>query len=460
MASRSINVGELIDTGKMSAFQYWVLALCICVNFIDGYDVQSMAYVGPAIVKGWHVSKAVITPALTSGVVGTVIGTLALGPLADIFGRRKVILYCLVLACLGSFGTIFCHSIWALTTLRFITGLGIGGSYPNAVSLTSEYSSRRSQALMVVGAVCGNSAGGAIGGSIAAGIIPAFGWESVFFVGGLIPLALLPLLYFQLPESVRFLIIKQRQPGEVARLVGRMRPQLGITAETRFHIEEVRTEKASVGELFTGNRSSMTLLVWAMWFTNLIGMFFLSTWLPTVTNDAGLSVERAVMAASLLHMGGIIGCLGFGLVVRRLNPCGAISAFYFSGAVSIVLLGMVASQPSAVLIMAFIAGFCVIGSQISANAVTTRLYPTSIGATGMSWAFGIGRAGSMLGPMLGGLLLSFKLDVQSLFLVAAVPGTLAALSAFMLMRNSAARANMKAYDEQQSAFMAEEKQAL
>ena len=432
MAARSVDVGELIDAGRLGAFQYWVVALCVLVTFMDGFDVQAISYVAPAIIHGWHVSPAAFSAALAAGVFGTVIGTLCLSPLADYLGRRWVIIGCTGFIGLCSLATMAADSMTSLTLLRFATGLGIGGAYPNAIALTSEYSSRRYQALLVVIAVCGNSFGGVVGGTVAASIIAAHGWASIFLVGGLLPLALVPVLIWQLPESLRFLIVKRRPRAQIAAVMRRLAP--GADPAASYIVTEEARAGLPVQHLFTDGRARMTLLIWCMWFMNLVGMFFVSSWLPTVANDAGLSIQRAVLAGSLFHAGGIVGCLCFGRLVITRNPCATLGTFYFLGAVSIALLGMVTAAPSLVLVAAAFAGLCVIGAQNSSNAVTARLYPTFIGATGIGWAFGIGRLGSIVGPLAGGILLSLQLGTERLFLVAALPGLIAALAAFTLMR--------------------------
>jgi AAHS family 4-hydroxybenzoate transporter-like MFS transporter len=220
----------------------------------------------------------------------------------------------------------------------------------------------------------------------------------------------------------------------------RLVPKTVIAADTRFVIVEEQASGVAVGKLFADGRALMTSLVWCMWFMNLIGMFFVQSWLPTVVNDAGLPVSRAVLAGALFQGGGIIGCLCFCRVALSINACAALGCFYLLGAVSIAVLGRVADAPVLVLVGALCAGIFVPGAQISANAVTTRLYPTVIGATGISWAFGIGRTGSMLGPLLGGVLLSLQLSLPTMFLIASIPGVIAAASAFLLIFNTAGRA--------------------
>jgi AAHS family 4-hydroxybenzoate transporter-like MFS transporter len=438
MSAQVLDVGDLLDTGRLRGFQYLVVVLCVLVTFIDGFDVQAISYVAPAIIHSWHISPAAFSPAIAAGVLGTVLGTLCLGPVADRAGRRWVIIVCTAAVGLSSFATMAADGILSLTILRFITGLGIGGAYPNAIALTSEYSSRRTQALLVVIAVCGNSMGGVIGGAVSASLISTFGWKAVFFAGGVLALALVPLLIWLLPESLRFLLIKQRPRGQIAAIVRRLAPS--ITPDTQFLVTEDNRPGLPIRHLFTDGRSRMTLLIWLMWFMNLVGMFFVSSWLPTVANEAGLSIERAVLAGSLYHFGGIFGCLFFGRIVASVNPCAALGTFYFLGAVSIALLGTVTGAPSLVLVAALATGVCVIGAQNSSNAVTARLYPTFIGSTGIGWAFGIGRIGSMVGPVIGGILLSLKLGTEELFLVASAPGVVAALAAFALMRNANVRA--------------------
>ena len=231
-----VDVVEFIDQQPVGGFQIRLLATCAAVLFLDGFDTQAIGYVAPALVREWGLTKGALGPVFSAGLFGLMIGALLFGPLADRIGRRKIIVFSTVAFGLGSLATAFIPDVNSLLAIRFLTGLGLGGAMPNAIAMTSEFSPRRRRATMVMIMFCGFSVGAALGGLLAAALIPDFGWRSVFIVGGAAPLLLAPILALRLPESVRFLVLTghalrpghARQPGrahqQVAELLGRISP--------------------------------------------------------------------------------------------------------------------------------------------------------------------------------------------------------------------------------------------
>src|SRR5580698_8506360 len=205
-----VDVAEFIDAQPVGGFQIRLLLTCAAVLFLDGFDTQAIGFVAPSLAKEWSLSKGALGPVFSAGLFGLMIGALLFGPLADRIGRRKIIIFSTLAFGLGSFATAFVWDVDALLAIRFLTGLGLGGAMPNAIAMTSEFNPRRRRATMVMIMFCGFSVGAALGGLIAAALIPAFGWRSVFVVGGVAPLLLVPVLAWQLPESVRFLALTGR----------------------------------------------------------------------------------------------------------------------------------------------------------------------------------------------------------------------------------------------------------
>ena len=201
--------------------------------FLDGFDTQAIGYVAPALAKEWGLTKAALGPVFSAGLFGLMIGALLFGPLADRIGRKKIIIFSTLAFGIGTLATAFVHDVNALLAIRFLTGLGLGGAMPNAVAMTSEFNPRRRRATMVMIMFCGFSVGAALGGFLAAALIPHFGWRSVFVVGGVVPLLLAPILALRLPESVRFLVLTGRAPGRVAELLEHDRSESGVRSRQR-----------------------------------------------------------------------------------------------------------------------------------------------------------------------------------------------------------------------------------
>jgi AAHS family 4-hydroxybenzoate transporter-like MFS transporter len=425
----TIDVPALIDRQKVGGFQVLVAALCAAVVFMDGFDAQAIGYVAPSISKSWGLRPGALGPVFGAGLFGLMLGALVCGPLADRVGRKAVIVGCTLAFGICALLTATADSLTSLLVWRFLTGLGLGGAMPNAIALTSEYSPQRSRATMIMVMFCGFSIGSALGGVLAAKLIPAFGWSAVFLVGGAVPIAFAPVLWLVLPESIRLLALKGNHDRQVAALFSRVNPTLAFDDKARFTVHEAQLHGFPVAHLFRETRAPATLLLWVMFFMNLLDIYFLVSWLPTVIRNAGIALERAVIATAMLQVGGVIGTLVLGRLIDRFSPYHVLAVAYFLAAVFIACLGSAGSSVELIMALVFCAGFCVVGAQIGANALAATFYPTFIRSTGVGWALGIGRIGSIIGPVVGGILLSLKWDTASIFFVGAIPVLIAAAAA-------------------------------
>lgn len=428
-----VDVVGFIDRQPVGGFQIKLLLTCAAVLFLDGFDTQAIGYVAPALAKEWGLSKAALGPVFSAGLFGLMIGALIFGPLADRIGRKRIIIFSTLAFGIGTFATAFIADVNALLAIRFLTGLGLGGAMPNAIAMTSEFSPHRRRATMVMVMFCGFSIGAALGGLLAAALIPHFGWRSVFAVGGVAPLLLAPILALRLPESVRFLALTGQAPARVAELLGRINPKAGFTPATQFVVHEPQLAGMPVLHLFREGRTLPTLLLWVVFFMSLLDLYFLSNWLPTVLNDLGASVSSAALIGSMLQVGGVVGTFALGSIIDRFS-FRALALVYFVAVFAVGAIGQLGHSVALVTAAIFAAGFCIVGGQIAANALAAGFYPTSVRATGVGWALGIGRVGSIIGPLVGGALLTAKWSTGSVFLAAATAAMCAALAAFSLSR--------------------------
>src|SRR5260370_22886461 len=225
ISASPVDVAEFIDQQPVGGFQIRLLLTCAAVLFLDGFDTQAIGYVAPALAREWGLTKGGVGPAFSGGLFGLMIGALLFGPLADRIGRKKIIIFSALAFGIGTLVTAFLQDVNTLRAIRFLTGLGLGGAMPNAIAMTSEFNPRRRRATMVMIMFCGFSVGAALGGLLAAALIPQFGWRSVFVVGGVAPLLLVPILALRLPESVRFLALTGRANERVAQLLGFIIPK-------------------------------------------------------------------------------------------------------------------------------------------------------------------------------------------------------------------------------------------
>jgi AAHS family 4-hydroxybenzoate transporter-like MFS transporter len=429
----SLDVAEFIDAQPVGGFQLRLLLTCASVLFLDGFDTTAIGYVAPSLAGEWHLTKGALGPVFSAGLFGLMIGALLFGPLADRIGRRKIIIFSTLAFGIGTLATAFVQDVNTLLAIRFLTGLGLGGALPNAIALTSEFSPHRRRATMVMAMFCGFSVGAALGGFLAAGLIPHFGWRSVFVVGGAAPLLLVPVLALKLPESVRFLALTGRANARVAQLLGFINPNAKFAPATRFVVHEPELVGIPVLHLFRDGRTLATLLLWVVFFMSLLDLYFMSNWLPTVLNDLGASVSEAAAIGSMLQVGGVVGTFALGNIIDRFS-FRALALLYFVAVFAIGAIGQLGHSAAFVTTAIFVAGFCVVGGQIAANALAAGFYPTSIRASGVGWALGIGRVGSIVGPLVGGVLMTLKWSTGAVFMAAAAAAMCAALAAFSLSR--------------------------
>jgi len=433
MAAETLEISSLIDTGRVSGYQRLIIALCAAVVFLDGFDAQAIGYVAPALIREWGFERHQLGPVFSAGLVGLMLGALFIAPLADRFGRRPVIL--LSTAIFGAFtlATVWTTNLDQLLLLRFLTGLGLGGCMPNAIALTSEYSPTRSRSLLVMLMFAGFTLGSLVGGLISAEMVPTIGWQSVFIVGGVLPLVLIPILFFAMPESLRYLVVSKAAPEKQLRIVRRMNPAADVDASTQLMIDEKSATRMSVRALLTDGRARRTILLWTVFFMSLLDVYMLVNWLPTAMDAAGAPVRTAILVGVILQLGGLIGPLPLGYMLDRFGIRATMVPAYLLAAASIALIGVFASGsiPLTMLVV-FLAGFGVIGGQTAANAVAATSYPTEIRSTGVGWALGVGRVGSIVGPALAGVLLSINVSTRDIFFLSAIPALIGAAAAFGL----------------------------
>ena len=425
-----LDVGQLIDQQPLSRFQLSVAILCGAIAFMDGFDAQSMGYVAPALIAALHLTRIALGPLISIAPVGMMAGALVFGILADRFGRKPVLIVCILMFGVMSLITATATSIGTLRIYRLLTGFGLGGAMPNTIALTSEYVPKRLRATAVMTMFCGFSIGAAVGGFIAAGLISRFGWQAVFVVGGSIPLMICVIAIAFLPESIRFLLLKGGHQKKVAQYLSRISTRLPAYEEVSAGQHEA-VAKFAVKELFMEGRATITPLLWLMFFMTLLNLYFLQNWLPTLMNDAGLKIETAIMITTLFQIVGVVGTIVLGRLMDIHNKSAfkILAGTYFGAAVSIFLIGQSGVSVALLICTVAAAGFCVVGGQTASNALAADYYPTSIRSTGVGWCLGIGRIGGIIGPIVAGVLLTFG-SAPRLFWVAAIPALIGTAAAF------------------------------
>jgi len=421
-----IDVAETIDRSRLGGFQLAIFILCGVCLFMDGFDTQAIAYVGPTLVREWKIPSAALGSVFSAAPFGVLIGSLLFSMLADKIGRRPVLigvtLYYAVLTLL----TARASAVNELLAIRFVAGIGLGGIMPNAVSLVGEYSPKRARVTVMM--VVGNcfSAGAALGGFLAAQLIQSYGWRSVFYFGGVVPLAVAGAMLLALPESLQFLVLRGGSEDRVSRWLRRIDSSAPLSA--RYVVPEAAHNRGVPWvHLFYDGRALGTVMIWVINFMNLLNLYFLTNWLPTVVASIGYSAPVAVRIGATLQLAGAIGAFLQGWFVHRLGFVPVLATGFALASLNIALIGYPGISLALLVAVVSIAGLGVVGGQSGVNAFSATYYPTDLRSTGVGAGLGVGRVGAIVGPYVGGQLLALHWSNQQLFLASAVPAIISAV---------------------------------
>ncbi|MDT7533129.1 MFS transporter [Sphingobium sp. SA2] len=434
---QAIDVGHIVDDQPVFGLYLKVFAILFLTLLADGFDLQAMGYAAPAIVRDLGIARGALASALSAGLVGVLIGAPAIGWFGDRFGRRNAIILGSVLY--GSFciATGWADTATELAILRFLTGIGLGGVLPNVIALAAEFSPGRVRPMMTALVTVGISFGGAIAGVAAATLVPAQGWPILFQIGGAAPLLLAILIWFVLPESPSFLALHPNRRAEMVALLRRIKPGLAVSDTSLIVVgpnDHATTSGQPAASLFEGPYRLITPLVWMLFVGVLMSIYLLSSWLPLALESSGMSPKGAAVMNSMLQFGGAAGGIVVAVILGRWRW--RLVVALLGGAWAILGLLSAVALPDVWLAVGL--GFCgvsLIGSQTAINTSAGLIYPAAMRAKGVGFALGVGRLGSISGPLIGALVLGgASAGAQDLFLVPLLPLGIAFVAALAIVR--------------------------
>jgi len=417
-----------LENQRIGGLQLRVAGLCALVQICDGYDVNAIGVSVPSLTHAWNVPGPAFTQAFLWSSIGIMAGALSAGPLGDRVGRKPLLLASLTIFGLASLLSAFAGSLFMLSILRFFTGVGIGGAFPGAATLSGDYAPQRLRATMIMATFTGAPLGGFLCGQLAGLLLPSLGWPSVFLVGGVVPLLMVPALALWLPESPRFLAAKGRLSAREAALLQRLDIRPGQAAAEDLDLARGNPIKM----LFGAGYALQTVLLWVIFFCSLMNLFLFVYWLPEVLHLTGMTPAEAARATSFRELGAILAVLYLGLLIDHFGPERALAWNYAAGVVFIAAIALAAMPHLLLVTIIFFSGMTIIGSQTGANATCGKLYPARMRTSGLGWALGIGRLGGIAAPALGGYLLSSGLHPPQIFLSACLFAVVAAAATGLL----------------------------
>lgn len=427
-------IADIIDRAPLGNLQKRAIALCCLVGIFNGFDAQLIGFLAPSIADTLHVDVRSLGPMFSASFLGLMLGALIMGPLGDRWGRKRIIVGSTLLFGLLAGMTGFVENLNQLIAIRFLTGLGLGGVLPNLAALATEYVPERLSRIPVCLISAAIPAGAMISGITASALLPVWGWRSMFYVGGVAPIAVAALLAALLPESVKFLASKAGNELRVRAILVRIWPG-AAGQDVRFEPPPREAAKsAPVTELFRRGRATITSMLWIATVMDLLMLYFVVSWLPVLLKSSLLPSTAGVMAITLFSLGGIVGSLAQGPLMNALRPSFVLLAEFV---IFVALAAVMAVAPMSYLLAAvvsFVIGWAIQGSQAGLTSYTATLYPTAIRSTALGWCLGVGLCGSIVGPALGGLALQAGWTTQQIFGSGAVPGLIAVLAVGVIAR--------------------------
>ncbi len=445
MTSKTISVREIFDASHFTAYQYLVCGLCFLVTFLDGFDLTIVGVALPKIADVLHSKPSALGLALTAGQFGPLIGAVLMGMLADRWGRKWMLFISAVIFGVFTVMTVLISNVEQLALFRFLAGFGLGGAIPNALTFGSEYAPSRTRAGLVATMYAGMPAGAMVGGLSAAWLIPHLGWQSLFVLGGGVPILIALAVAIFLPESLEFLVRQGKDKARIRRIVSRISPALARDEAIEFCASEKKLSGVPVKRLFTEGRALTTVLLWITCSGALYMLWILNTWSPTLLKKSGASVQQYSLSYAFLCFGAVVASIFVGRLMDKGNPFRVLQVGFVLAFMSLVAFGFVAGGPFILIaVMSVVCGICINGSQTGTLAVTTVSYPSDIRGTGIGWAYAVAKIGAMGAPAVGGFMLSRNWSVSRICSTNSLVGLFVVLVVMVLHWHVAARARTAA----------------
>lgn len=414
-----------IDKGPVVPLMWLVVFLGFLLNLADGIDVVAMSVTAPSVAAAWGLERAALGPLFSAALFGMAIGAAGLAPLSDRLGRRLLLIAAMLLVGLSMLAVSWIESmasVTVFTTLRFISGLGIGVIFGSAPALASEFMPSRYRSLAVSLVVMGYPVGAVLAGPIANGLIPDYGWTAVFTAGGVLTLCIAFVTWALLPESPEFLASRAGNQPDREVVVNSLLARLDRDPVSAVETNISRPSATPVAQILTAERRIRTLALWVIYFMGFLTMYFMLSWIPTLFVDSGYARAQGIEALTGFNLGAVPGILVLAFLTTRLSLVPLLSLFFVSASAVLAYVGL--AKPSgldSLMVLMFVGGVFLHGGFTCLYALATKTYPSDIRAAGVGWAAGLGRTGAIVSPLLAAMLISMGWGMYSLFLVFALP---------------------------------------
>lgn len=440
---RTLDVQQFIDEQPFSTYQWGILTACFLLVALDTYDSVAIGFVVPVLAHAWKASSAAFGTVMSVGILGLATGALIAGPLFDRASPKTVIVGSVLLYGLCSLGTMTADSVVSLGVWRFMTGVGVGAAAPGAATLMYEYAPSRVRALVVNAIGCGALIGASMCGLAGAVAVPSYGWESLFLIGGVLPLVLAVVMLIATPQPLHFMVRRGFPPHRIAAVLKRIAPDARLEGAAFVLQDETGHRRTGVSMVLSGQFRMGTTMLWSAYFFSTFAYYLLLGWLPTLIQRAGATLRDSSLITVLLTLGGIIGTLALGRLMDRFEKNSVIASGFALGGAGVWLVGQQAGNLGWIAACIFIAGIGLSGAILSMSLLAAAFYPAGGRSTGIAWMHGVGRFGGIIGPLAGAAMLRADFGFGSVFGVVTIFVLLSAV-ALLIKRAAARRATARA----------------
>ncbi|HEY1124830.1 MAG TPA: MFS transporter [Sphingobium sp.] len=410
----------------MTAAQWLIIAIPVLINMIDGYDILALAQAAPVLAREWDLPDSRLGELLSYSLAGMALGALAVAPVADNKGRRPAILFCLMLMSLGMFGAALSQGYWGMAAARLVTGIGIGGMTATAGTVAMEYANAKRREFTPSAVASAYPVGTILGGIVAIAVLGEFGWRGIFWFGGMLSAALLPVAWFFLPESLEFLL--SRQPKGALEKTNKVLARIDLPPLTALPPMPVRAaDSGAVREIFAPENRGTLLRLCIAHPLNMFSFYFIINWAPRWVTDLGLSTAAGIGYSIYVSVGGIFGGLVAGWIAGRVGVRRLMMVTMFGMAAMIVLFGLLPAVPLLLLANGVALGAMLFASACGCWLTIAYAFPPQLRATGLGIATTAGRVGSIFGPAVAGYLLVAGMGKPLIAILLAIPAIASAL---------------------------------
>lgn len=424
------SAASIIDSSPMRFQQWLIIAMCLILLALDGYDVISISLAGAGIREEWGLSQAELGFLLPLEFIGMAIGSIFIGSMSDNLGRRLTLLVCLIILTIGMGVSGIAENIEILAISRVFTGIGIGGVLAGATALVSEYSNAKNRSVCVILIAAAYTVGVWAGSKLAGPILIGDGWRVIFLVGAGISLVLIPLFWIVVPESIAFLERKRVKDAEAK--IAKTLDKIGHP--NKFVIQDHGNEapSTSFAELFKGDTARITTVMMICYFGNIMTYYFFVKWVPPALVDIGFTKSEGTEVLAMISLGGLVGSVAMAFMLRLLDLKLLMILALLGSSVFVALFSLSTSSLALMMLVGAVSGFCIFAAIGGFLALFAQSFAPAVLASGTGVVLGFGRGGAVLGPWAGGILFNAGILLNVVAPIMSLGSAISGLSLMLL----------------------------